>query len=640
MRQDIQFLRGIAVLYVVIYHSGLSLLPQGFLGVDIFFVISGFLITKLILERLDKNCFSFSDFYYRRARRLLPALYSTLIFTSLFSIFFLTSIQLNDYVDQFIGALTFSANMVLPGQTGYFESEAEGKPLLHIWSLSLEEQYYFLLPLFLFLLPKRFRISGLIIVTIISAVWCFMWVSSSNQEAPFLWRIGYANKYEWAFYLLPTRAWELLAGSICAWLYLNRASIKIPQFIKYLSLFIILLIGVIQLTPSHPGVESVIVVIATSILLLGKDGWLPKSPVITAIEKVGDWSYSIYLVHWPLFAFAFLSFVGNVPSIVGLVLIFLSIFLGYCQFRYVETPFRYKEFRYLFKSWKGIASISLVIAIIPLSLSSHPLYDDYADKISEIRKVNYGLDKECEDSFEDDDSLKPVCQNSNTIDTVVWGDSYAMHLVPGLVINNKNIAQITKSSCGPFLGIAAVNPKLTRQWAQECIAYNERALQYIINTDSVKTVVMSSPIRQYLFEDHQILSEDGLTPTSSSVLIEAYKKGVLALSKSGKKAIFISPPPEDGTNIGECLERKYGPALIFKDNCSISKQAYLTEQKAVLKVMEAFSRISKVILLDEYLCDESACKTEFNDTFIYRDDGHLSVDGSKIILSGVNLAEF
>lgn len=160
MRTDIQFLRGIAVLFVVLYHSGLGLLPEGYLGVDIFFVISGFLITKVIIEGLNENRFSFVEFYYRRAKRLLPALYSTLFFTTISGVFFLTQVQWSDYLDQLIGAITFTANFVLPGQTGYFEQASEGKPLLHIWSLSLEEQYYFLLPLFLFILPKRSRLLG------------------------------------------------------------------------------------------------------------------------------------------------------------------------------------------------------------------------------------------------------------------------------------------------------------------------------------------------------------------------------------------------------------------------------------------------------------------------------------------------
>ena len=180
LRRDIQFLRGIAVLVVVIYHSRLGLLSQGYLGVDVFFVLSGFLITSLILKELENNTFSFSQFYLRRAKRLLPALYSTLLFTTLFSLIILTNKQWLNYLDQLIGALTFSANMVLPAQSGYFESASEGKPLLHIWSLSLEEQYYFFLPITLYLLPKKYRLTGMLLLLVISIYWCISWVYSDK----------------------------------------------------------------------------------------------------------------------------------------------------------------------------------------------------------------------------------------------------------------------------------------------------------------------------------------------------------------------------------------------------------------------------------------------------------------------------
>lgn len=632
MRSDIQFLRGIAVLFVVIYHSGLELLPHGYLGVDLFFVISGFLITKLVLTRLESNSFSFVDFYYRRARRLLPALYCTLIFTTILSIFFLTNSQLEDYVSQFIGALTFSANMVLPGQTGYFESAAEGKPLLHIWSLSLEEQYYFILPLALFLLPKKIRLLCLISAALISIIWCFNWLYTSDKEVPFLWRLGDTSKYEWAFYLLPTRAWELLAGSIAAWIYLYKKSLNIPQSLNIISLFTIVGLGFINLTPEHPDVESLLVVLSTSILLLARDNWLPKGFLIKSIEKVGDWSYSIYLVHWPLFAFAFLSFVGKVPAHISVFIAFLSVVLGYLQFKFVETPFRYKEISKLFTDWKPIAVITSLLIIIPIGLTSHPLYGSYASELEEIRQPNYGLGEECENSFDSQYKLKEKCKTSSFVNTVIWGDSYAMHLVPGLTQQNSNIAQITMSTCGPFLGIAPVNSKYNRQWAESCIEYNSHALRYILETESVEHVIISSPLGQYLSKNNRVLSNDKLQKPSLHLLFESYSKTVSSLHEAGKKVLFISPTPKDGTDIGECLERKYGPALMFKDNCSISKSAYFANQGPILKALKEFSNISKVYNLSEVLCDENQCITEINSRFIYRDSGHFSIEGSIEVL--------
>jgi peptidoglycan/LPS O-acetylase OafA/YrhL len=638
VRDDIQFLRGIAVLFVVIYHSGLDFLPFGYLGVDIFFVISGFLITKLVLVKLENNSFSFLDFYYRRARRLLPALYCTLLFTSVFSIFFLTKSQVEDYASQFIGAITFSANMVLPGQTGYFDAAAEGKPLLHIWSLSLEEQYYFLLPLFLFLLPKKLRLIGLSVGFVVSILWCYAWMASDRQDAPFLWRFGETSRYEWAFYLLPTRAWELIAGSICAWLYIYYKPLYIRKWLKKLALAVIFLFGTLNLTPSHPNIEALIVVIATSILLLGQDNWLPKNILVKTIGKVGNWSYSIYLVHWPLFAFAYLSFVGKVPAHISFTIIFLSIVLGYWQFKFVETPFRYKEMGRLFSKGKPIVAITSLLMLIPIGLASHPLYGEYSSEVEDMRKTNHGLGAACEDSFYDELSLKPDCQTSDLINTVVWGDSYAMHLVPGLRILNPHIAQITKSSCGPFIGIATVSLRYGRQWAEECIDYNEKAINFIKNNKNVTHVVMSSTLQQYLGEGG-ILTEDGLKKRSLSLLVASYKKVVDDLSNAGKHVVFFSPPPTNGRDIGECLERKFGPAIMFREDCNLLVDDYFTEQKLVLEALEEFNNISNVYYLSDLLCDAQLCQSEINNIFIYRDGGHLSISGSRLLLGNLKVSE-
>jgi peptidoglycan/LPS O-acetylase OafA/YrhL len=288
------------------------MLSQGYLGVDVFFVLSGFLITGIVLKGLDNNNFDFSVFYLRRAKRLLPALYSTLFFTTLLSLIILTNQQWIEYLDQLIGALTFTANMVLPSQTGYFESASEGKPLLHIWSLSLEEQYYFLLPITLFLLPKKLRIFGLLFFTLASLYWCFSWVYSEDQyapflwrladvpflwrlaDAPFLWRLADATKSDWAFYLLFTRAWELLAGSICAWVMLRKPTIAIPSLFKITALAFIIFICTVNINNEHPSIESLIIVLSTMVILIGNKDWLPQNVITRAIEKAGDWSYSIY----------------------------------------------------------------------------------------------------------------------------------------------------------------------------------------------------------------------------------------------------------------------------------------------------------------------------------------------------------
>ncbi|MBL4898784.1 MAG: acyltransferase [Colwellia sp.] len=636
MRRDIQILRGIAVLVVVLYHSNLGLLAQGYLGVDIFFVLSGFLITTIILKGLENNNFLFSEFYLRRAKRLLPALYSTLFFTTLLSLIVLTNHQWLEYLEQLKGALTFTANMVLPSQTGYFESASEGKPLLHIWSLSLEEQYYFLLPISLYFLPKKFRLITILFFTLISLVWCFSWVYSQNQNAPFLWRIADSSKSEWAFYLLFTRAWELLAGSICAWVMLNKSQVNTPKSLKFLALIFISIGCTININNEHPSIESVIIVLSPMVILIDNREWLPKSPIIRLIEKVGDWSYSIYLVHWPLFAFAYLSYAGDVPVNVKVTLIGLSLVLGYLQFRYVETPFREGRFKNQFSSWK--ATISATLALLAIPIAAAYSVSDTEDGFSHIRRVNHGLGKECDGSFDDNNRLKGACISGGTPKIVVWGDSYAMHLVPGLLIKNKGLTQITKSACGPIMGIAPNSARYGSIWAKKCLQFNANAMDYIDKHPSITHVVLSLKFSNYLeFKGLDYMTDQGAIDGSHEVFIIKFKNTVIALKQKGITPIIFSPLPKSGFDAGECLVRQLGPALLLRENCEIKYDKSEKHQEIANSILEDIEEISRVVWLKEYLCNDEICQIYVNNTFIYRDDEHLSIDGSIQLLKNMDI---
>lgn len=639
MRRDIQFLRGIAVLVVVLYHSNLGLLSQGYLGVDVFFVLSGFLITSIILKGLDNNSFLFSEFYLRRAKRLLPALYNTLFFTTLLCLIVLTNKQWIEYLDQLVGALTFTANMVLPNQVGYFESASEGKPLLHIWSLSLEEQYYFLLPISLYLLPKQYRLMGIITFAIVSLYWCFSWVYSENQVAPFLWRLADSSKAEWAFYLLFTRAWELLGGSLCAWVMLNKPYIKVSKLLKVIALVLICFSCFISINNEHPSIESVIVVLSTMVILLGKQEWLPKHFIVRFIEKAGDWSYSIYLVHWPLFACAYLSYVGDVPTNIKVTLIFASILLGYIQFKYVETPFRIGKFKNLFSSWKVTISATIILLAIPVT--SAYTASNIENEFTHIRRTNHGLGKECEGSFDENENLKSACIIGEEPNVVIWGDSFAMHLVPGLSVNNKKLAQITRSSCGPMVGLAKFSKKYNSVWAKKCIEFNDIALDYIKNHQSITHVVLSTALGGYVnFTEGEYYTYQGPVEASYKLLTDSLRKTILELKKLNVTPIVVSPPPKSGFNVGECLERKYGTLLLLRENCDISYPTYQQHQKLVNEILKEIEKESNVIWLKDYLCGNETCEVYKNGTFIYRDGGHLSIEGSINLLKDIDINSY
>jgi peptidoglycan/LPS O-acetylase OafA/YrhL len=627
LRRDIQFLRGLAVLVVVLYHSNLGFLDQGYLGVDVFFVLSGFLITSVILKKVDKGTFYFSEFYLRRAKRLLPALYSTLIFTTILAIGVLTQQQWEDYIAQLISAITFTANMVLPTQSGYFESAAEGKPLLHIWSLSLEEQYYFLLPMMLVFIPKKHQLTGIICLTVVSMLWCFSWVYSNSADTRLLWRIAEIPPSEWAFYLLPTRAWELLGGSLCAWLVLNKPLLIHTNFVKLTSLVAILLICFVDIESNHPSLESLIVVVATMLILLGKDNWLPKHKSIQVIEKVGDWSYSIYLVHWPLFALSYVGFVGDVPTNIKVLLTVASIGLGYLQFQYVETPFREGRQQYLFSNWKIAVSITLILLSFSIALGYKT--NNLEPEIAEIRRTNYGLSKICNGIKSISPKLNDSCATSEQPDTIVWGDSYAMHLVPGVSATNNNIAQFTKSECGPIIDLATIDSRYSLAWAEKCVAFNRGVFDYLKSNDHVKFAILSSTLGTYLnFEKSEYLTSSGVQQAEHQLLKDAFRDTLLAIKALGITPIVVSPPPKSGFNVGECLERLYGQAWLFRNDCNIDLKAYEKNQMLVNETLKSIEEVAEVIWLRDYLCDPISCNTSIENTMLYRDGGHLTIDGS------------
>lgn len=617
---------------VVLYHARVLALNGGFLGVDVFFVISGFLITSNILKDLENDHFSFRGFYVRRAKRLLPAAYSTLIVTTLAAYAFLTQDEWRDYLFQLLGTVTFSANLFLPFQTGYFESAADGKPLLHTWSLSLEEQYYLVIPLLLWITSPRARGWVLAFIATASLVLCYAFVTAHFTY----WRLPAIDSSTFAFYTLPGRAWELLVGSLLAWLSRHKLMPAPAPLVKYVALVILAFCLVQPLDNLHPRGDATLAVLATAILIAGRGDWLPVNAWTGGLIKVGDWSYSLYLVHWPLFAFAHISHLGTVPMLVGAMLVPLAILLAYLQFQFVEQRFRYGWHARPERTIQWLAAASLMVFLFPLPamLQGKALGPERDDTDNYV----LGMDKRC--GQQDDLIGAAICMTSPEPRFALWGDSYAMHLVPGLLKISgigDSLVQITKASCAPILGLAAIEPPYFREsWAPSCLKFNAEALQYIRNTSSIRYVLLSSPFAAYFRPGELPLYHDGQTWNGDrSDAIARMRKTIEAIRQAGKQPILITPPPKAGFDIGECWRRRNGGLLTFgHQECTFSISEYHAYERGIIDAIaeiEAHDGL-EVVWLDRAFCRAGRCQTSEGGRALYRDNGHLTAQGAAFIV--------
>lgn len=334
-RQEIDGLRAIAVLPVILFHAGIPMFGGGFVGVDVFFVISGFLVSGIVMRELDSESFSIIDFYERRARRIMPALLAMIIVSTAVAMILLRPGELVEFTNSIISTLLFYSNIFFWQTSGYFDTAAELKPLLHTWSLSVEEQYYVIFPLALVLIKRLNKkyVNPALVIALICSLALAHW--------------GSTNKPLGSFYLLPTRAWELLAGALAA-VYCTYPSssgnTKLKSEVMSL-LGLALILGSIFLysrsTP-FPSLYTTAPVLGTTLVLIfaNKDNLAGRLLSRAPLTGIGLISYSAYLWHQPIFAFFRVQSGGHASPEVLAALTLPVLFLAYISWRFIEGPFR------------------------------------------------------------------------------------------------------------------------------------------------------------------------------------------------------------------------------------------------------------------------------------------------------------
>ena len=452
-RAEIDGLRALAVIPVILFHAGFELFSGGFIGVDVFFVISGYLITSILIEELEGNEFSLISFYERRARRLLPALFLVMFCCIPFAWMFLYPWQMVDFSQSLIAVSLFVSNFLFWNESGYFESATEEKPLLHTWSLAVEEQYYLIFPLFLFLI---WRLDKKRIVCIIVFIgFCSLLLSE----------YGWRRSAEANFYFLLTRFWEILAGAITAFI-VHKQGIRENNVVSYIGLFAIFfaIFAYDEYTPT-PSIYTLIPVIGVVLLIIfaGQKTTVAKILSIKMIVGVGLISYSAYLWHQPIFAFA--RAISKEQPNYFLLTVFTLLSFGFAWFtwRYIETPFRNKN-----KISKNtIFSLSIIGMIFFSTVGLIGVKSNGFEKISELStevNIDYNFH--------------------------VLGDSHAGHLISGLkAITSGKVTDLTGGGCIPFRNVDRHDSRVEVGFCAERV---NDFLDQLANTNVESTVVIST----------------------------------------------------------------------------------------------------------------------------------------------------
>lgn len=359
-RSDIDGLRAIAVLPVVLFHADLTAFSGGYVGVDIFFVISGFLITGIISREIQNGDFSIITFYERRVRRIFPALFVMFFFTLAAGVFLLLPSDLEKLGASVVAATTFVSNIFFLRTSGYFERTAELNPLLHTWSLAIEEQYYLFFPILLMVLWK-FR-------------WNWKVVTSAGLVLSFVYSIYMTDHYtSKAFYLLPSRAWELLLGSIIALGVLPRINnTLLLEILAALGIgFIAFAVLVYDPETIFPGLAALLPCLGAGLLIFTGQGDYKTTVARILSGRVlvffGLISYSLYLWHWPIFVFTNYYSVFPLPLAHSLLNVIISVFIAYLSWQFIENPFRkpggkfYSNQKIVLFSTTAVTMVGLVV---------------------------------------------------------------------------------------------------------------------------------------------------------------------------------------------------------------------------------------------------------------------------------------
>ncbi len=637
-RADIDGLRAVAVIPVVLYHLGVPGFGGGFVGVDVFFVISGFLITGILYEEAKRGTFSIANFYHRRIKRIFPALFTVLIVTAIFAYLLLMNGEFKKFQGSVFSTLLFYSNYHFMFDVGYFADAAEKKPLLHMWSLAVEEQFYVFFPLVLMLIYRFIKahiVLILYLLTLLSFVYSTFLVHSNPSDA---------------FYSTPARAWELMLGSILA---VNKEKLFVKNtsaanLLSWLGLGMIL-VAVFWFTNNtvFPGPAAALPVLGSCFIIMS--GAHAKTTVKSLLSSksfvfIGLISYSLYLWHWPVIVLYGFYTMDHFNWQEMLIMFLCMILLAYISWKFIEAPFRKGSLfsqKFYKVNWKSAALLVSMVTIGLVAIAD--LRKQYSPDVTRIVKARGAKNKamplkNCNRVRTQTVKNLRLCHvgdlSQKNDSFVVIGDSHGRAFLAGIdkSANEHGLKGIFlgNGGCLSLVGTHQVGPKFDL-----CETRINGLIEYLARTPEIKYVFLSSRWSRYATgltykntSGRDIFIKDAFTDISSfeensAVFERSFVRTLETISKMKKNVVVISQLPEAewGSNDAARVEM-----LNLDFDLRPQYNEFIERQSIPHTVFEKYQKEYGFDIIDpaEFMCEGEYCIFFDEGIPIYRDNNHIT----------------
>ena len=637
-RAEIDGLRAIAVIPIVLFHAGYEWISGGFIGVDIFFVISGYLISSIIQDEISRDSFSFLKFYERRIRRILPALFAMLLATTVGAYFFLLPDEYTALAQSTLAAAAFFPNIYfwLTSST-YFGLDIVTTPLLHTWSLGVEEQFYIIFPAILYALISRCQrktcVSVIIVLLALSLIANILVVEVAANP-------------RFAFYMLPTRAWELLTGVVLSLGVLPKITHSpIANLIALLgAAMIVFAMFTLNEHSVFPGINAIYPVLGTALIIYSSTD---QSTVVSSMlgnrgfVGIGLISYSLYLWHWPVTVYTNMYWESNLNKP---IIVVVSLALAYLSYRFIEKRFRRRSKVLISQgTLKEIAAAAVLVSLISVFIfTSHGLPERIpadawqAMSTNELRVGN----QQCK-QFNNNELEASICaigSNHTALDFVLWGDSHAEAIANALHLAalNQGISGVLIKShgCRPLLGIY-------RKGKHRCQTFNNEVVKYIHSQSSLKHIFLAGywriPFTGQGYDNSNFLIVDDQTIIRSpEENRRVFKRGMERTLRELKDftPVIIQDIPEIGSQFGKSVANHFVRDT-WLGNSTNKVLMFATKNQSFDRefdeMVASYAPHPQYIEVQSVLCSNGHCPLLSNGKLVYSDGDHLSEYGASML---------